>query len=132
VVTKKRLPIFYYQYDTEERDAGSTLAATIRGPNHGVHLSPTRHSQGRGQGNRGSAGDARRPRTCPRRNAKFVSSSAKTTLNFVCETGMDTVTLPSESVQRPVKWRSSGTVKSLDASEFSVNLMDTSTRGDRS
>jgi hypothetical protein len=38
VVTKKRLPIFYYQYDTEERDAGSTLAAAIRGPNHGVHL----------------------------------------------------------------------------------------------
>lgn len=25
-VTKKRLPVFYYMYDTEEQNAGSTLA----------------------------------------------------------------------------------------------------------
>ena len=37
-VTKKRLPVFYYMYDTEEQNAGSTLAAPLRGPNDGVHF----------------------------------------------------------------------------------------------
>jgi hypothetical protein len=37
--TEKRLPIFYYLYDTrEERDAGSTLTAGLNGPKSGVHF----------------------------------------------------------------------------------------------
>ena len=42
-VTKKRLSIFYYMYDTEEQNAGSTLAAPLRGPNDGVHFKPAEH-----------------------------------------------------------------------------------------
>jgi hypothetical protein len=37
-VTKKRLLVFYDMRDTEEQDAGSTLAADLRGPNDGVHF----------------------------------------------------------------------------------------------
>ena len=48
VVTKKRLPIIYCLYDTrEQEDAGSTLAAGLRGPKSGVHFTAARSRSSR-------------------------------------------------------------------------------------